>query len=87
MPNKFICPVCGYADLDDAPYDEYGCSSFSICPCCGTEFGYDDQATSHEALRQQWISSGMRWWSANTQPPTDFDPVAQLKKLVLSIED
>ena len=32
----FTCPVCAYT-LMPYPADEG-----NICPCCGTEFGYDD---------------------------------------------
>ena len=32
----FQCPVCGYDQLPGPP------ANFSICSCCGTEFGNDD---------------------------------------------
>jgi hypothetical protein len=25
--RKFMCPVCGYPDLDEPPYDSFGCAS------------------------------------------------------------
>lgn len=77
--KKYLCPVCGYSDLDEPAYDEYGCASFEICPSCGTEFGYSDAGFTHEQLRKDWISSGHRWAGVR-QAPTDWDPIAQLKK-------
>jgi transcription elongation factor Elf1 len=62
--QSFACPVCGYAGLDEAPYDELGCASYGICPCCGTQFGYDDASVAHADLREAWISNGMPWWSS-----------------------
>jgi hypothetical protein len=75
----FDCPVCGYPKLDEPPYDEHKCPTYIICPSCGTEFGYDDATVEHLALRQRWIANGMRWWSAATPPPVDWEPLKQLR--------
>ena len=40
--GRYICPVCGYAYLEEPPRDEKGRPSFDICDCCGIEFGYED---------------------------------------------
>lgn len=77
--SSFICPVCGYPDLDEAAYDSYGCATYNICPCCGTEFGYDDSEISHFSLRQRWITNGMKWWSEHLPPPDNWSPIQQLK--------
>jgi hypothetical protein len=77
----FMCPVCGYPNLDEPPYDEQNCPTYLICPSCGTEFGYDDANTKHAALRQRWVANGMRWWSKATAPPTNWDPLAQLRSV------
>jgi hypothetical protein len=74
----FICPVCGYAKLKEPPYDEYGCATYSICPCCGTEFGYDDSSKTHTSLREKWIALGMPWWSTYISPPDGWSPLQQL---------
>ncbi|WP_460042587.1 hypothetical protein [Pseudomonas sp. S2_H01] len=76
--RSYICPVCGYPELDEPPYDGFGCASYGICPCCGTEFGYDDSTLAHSALRTKWISDGMCWWGKKQLIPTDWDPVRQL---------
>jgi hypothetical protein len=77
---SLACPVCGFAELDGPPYDELGCPTYEICPCCGTEFGYDDFLTSHAALRERRISKGMPWWSSRQQPPIGWDPHRQLQE-------
>jgi len=72
MKTTFICPVCGYSKLDTAPlvyktnnktHYSYtnGAPTFTICSCCGTEFGYDDDECSWEDLRAKWIKKGAIW--------------------------
>lgn len=80
MADKNICPVCGYPDLEEPPYDEHGCSSFEICPSCGVEFGYDDSTTDHEALRERWVADGMKWHGVAKPQPSDWNPKEQLKR-------
>jgi hypothetical protein len=74
-----LCPVCGYPELSDPPYDAHGCSSFEICPSCGTEFGYDDSSTSHSELRAAWVQGGMAWWCTTRPPPPGWNPAEQMK--------
>ena len=69
---NYICPVCGYNRLRLPPADH------TICPSCGTQFGYDDCTLSHEELRREWLLSGPRWWSRGTPLPEDWDPISQL---------
>lgn len=78
--ESYLCPVCGYPRLDEAAYDRFGCASYDICPCCGTEFGYDDSTVAHAYLRKKWVSGGMLWWSKHQLKPNDWDPVKQLKE-------
>lgn len=82
MPNSnqaYVCPVCRYPDLDEPAYDSFGCASYNIRPCCGTEFGYDDSTIAHSDLRGKWVSEGMQWWSKHKLRPNDWGPVRQLK--------
>lgn len=83
MPSikKFVCPVCGYDALDEPPLDEFGCATFSICSCCGNEFGYDDFSARVETLRKKWKSTGMKWWSNAVPEPPGFDPHRQLRNV------
>ena len=73
------CPVCGYNQLRVPPQDH------TICPCCGTEFGYDDFATSHLELMREWVSNGMVWFSDYTLAPHGWSPVKQLRNTTHSL--
>lgn len=78
------CPVCGYNQLYEPPYDESGVPSDEICPSCGFHFGYDDDevgAIAFELWRVKWIQDGMVWFSKGRKPPLDWDPEKQLKNL------
>ena len=66
------CPVCAYPDLAAPPID------FEICPCCGTEFGLDDDQKDHDELRSDWIARDMRWFSRANRPPLGWNPARQL---------
>jgi hypothetical protein len=66
----FTCSVCFFDQMPDPPQD------YNICPCCGTEFGNDDQDKTHEQLRIEWIASGAKWFYGD--PPPDWNVLAQL---------
>lgn len=68
----YQCPVCAYAGMQRPPAD------YAICPCCGTEFGYEDVNRSHDELRQDWINAGVPWFSQGTQPPQGWNGYRQL---------
>lgn len=80
---KHLCPVCGWPELADPPYDEAGHGSYEICPCCGFEFGYDDdaQGETHSQYRARWIAGGMQWWSRNRPEPIGWEPARQLAQI------
>jgi hypothetical protein len=73
------CPVCGFPELSEPPYDAQGCASFEICPSCGTEFGYDDATRSHAELRAAWLAVGAPWRSQAIRPRPEWDAEAQLE--------
>jgi hypothetical protein len=78
----FECPVCGFDKLKRPPGD------FSICPCCGTEFGYSDSGTEplwaiHELLREEWINAGAQWHSRIVPHPANWNPWMQIIKAKL----
>lgn len=68
-----LCPVCGYDRLDEPP------TNFSICPSCGTEFGYDDAFAPYAQLRARWMQGGALWWSTVDPCPENWDPVLQVQ--------
>jgi hypothetical protein len=78
--NMHICPVCGYNKLEFPPKD------FTICPSCGTEFGYQDATVSHSVLRQRWISKGMLWHSRVVDQPLFWDANQQLLRANLTFD-
>ncbi|GGA16758.1 hypothetical protein GCM10008018_71500 [Paenibacillus marchantiophytorum] len=67
---KHICPVCGYDELQQAPYDADGNESFEICHCCAFEFGFDDIHEGHtfESYRNKWMSAGATWFYEQSKP-------------------
>ena len=73
--NHYLCPVCGFDGMIDPPKD------FNICPCCGTEFGYEDHILTHGELRDMWIEEGCKWFSDYTTPPENWNPQDQLKNV------
>lgn len=72
---KYLCPVCGYDSLTAPPAD------YSICPCCGTEFGYDDFNRTWPELREKWLKSGAQWFSDRTHAPQGWNAADQIAKL------
>lgn len=83
---SYQCPVCGYSGLEEPPYNSYGCASFDICPCCGTEYGYHDSKRSHLELRREWVKHKMPWTDKDVLPPLNWDPIKQLADANLSTD-
>jgi len=85
---SFICPVCGYPDLDELPRCESTGGSYEICPSCGIQFGYTDEAAGNKEAREmlyrkwreEWIEGGMVWKS-RSNPPAGWKPQKQLEKI------
>lgn len=69
--NFFLCKVCGYDNSPFMPWGEDGkIPSYSICPCCGVEFGYEDTTIkSIENYRKKWILNGAPWFKGEDRPP------------------
>jgi len=84
-PMEHTCPVCGYANLAELPYDKTGGASFEICPSCETEFGYHDASKSHAELRKLWLAAGAPWRSRATVSPPDWSGIEQLRAAGLDI--
>jgi len=79
---KYTCPICGYPDLTESPYDSDGQPSYEICDCCGFEFGFDDKSNekSFDQYRKEWISRGAKWFCPGKKP-TDWNLDMQLKSI------
>jgi len=80
--NGHICPVCGYDDLQEAPYDRDGNPSYEICRCCGYEFGYDDgsERVGFVEYRTKWVAGGATWFK-ETARPSDWNLQSQLERI------
>lgn len=78
----FVCPVCGYDRLSETPYDEDGNHSYEICPCCGFEFGFDDDSkdSSFEVYRKEWIKKETIWFNEKIKPD-NWDIKQQLRNI------
>lgn len=83
MASSFVCPVCGFPDLLEAPRHSDGGASEEICPSCGSQFGFDDddRGLSFDEWRQDWIMRGMPWSSRGIPQPVDWSAEAQLREL------
>ena len=83
---SFMCPVCGYPDLDRPARYEFGWPSGEYCPCCSFQFGYhdDSEGISYDEWRRRWATKGMRWSTNICQPPPNWDPRQQLHQLALT---
>lgn len=55
-------------------YQPFGEPSHEVCPCCGYEFGYDDdpdrviEALSFDEYRATWIADGCPWFDKSARP-------------------
>ena len=77
---KHLCPVCGWPELAEPPRNAAGAASFEICPCCGFEFGFDDddRGLTYDAARARWVAGGMKWWSASRPAPAGWEASEQV---------
>jgi len=74
--TTYTCPVCGYNRLRFSPDD------YTICPSCGTQFGYTDARRSHEQLQAQWLASGAPWHSRVVPRPENWDAAKQVAAII-----
>jgi len=77
----YICPVCGYDELEKHPYDEKGNESFEICVCCAFEFGVDDMLYTFETYRKEWLSNGAKWLLQASKHSDNWNADEQLKNI------
>ena len=56
-----------------------GEASYDVCPCCGFEFGFDDEPgggtepSTFASYRAEWIAGGYRWFDERVRP-SDWTP-------------
>jgi hypothetical protein len=57
----------------------YAADEGNICPCCGTEFGFDNSAgVTFRQLRDKWVGAGTPWFSPLDARPPLWNGVVQL---------
>lgn len=82
---SYVCPVCGYPDLEEPPRSpRSGGGSYEICPSCGFQFGVtdEDRGFTYEEWRRHWTERGMPWASEGIEaPPAGWNPKQQLRRL------
>jgi hypothetical protein len=86
--GKYICPVCGYPDLEEPAWDiNTGSPSFDICPCCGCEYGYEDAKPEGKMRHlQKWVKSGANWFESDLKP-ANWNLREQLLRVNVDLDD
>ncbi len=82
MEVSHRCFVCGFDLGGFPPWGADGTTpSHSICPCCGTEFGYEDCTRfAVEMAHARWVERGCPWASTTEPPPAGWNAAAQLAR-------
>lgn len=75
-----ICPVCDFNGLYEPPYNKFGHGSDEICPCCGFQFGldedgYSDKEAAYDGWRRKWARKGCPWFSNFRLPEKEWNPI------------
>lgn len=81
--ERFICPVCGFDGLEEKALDNETWKdyyTYEVCPCCDTEFGFDNYKFSYSTLRTNWFKNGASFKYLEDKPE-DWNLENQLKNL------
>jgi hypothetical protein len=75
------CRVCGF-DYGSPPWGDDGQTPlWEYCPCCGTEFGYQDSTYAGvKRKRKEWIDGGKKWL-IESEKPHDWSFDKQIKNI------
>lgn len=90
--KRYICPVCGYNDLEFKPYNDFSNPAtgfLEYCPSCGFQFGVHDLAKGKwtwKRWRTRWVEEGMKWGIESFALPLGWNPKEQLKNIGIDIE-
>jgi hypothetical protein len=80
--DKYLCRVCGLDHYPDMPWGDNGKRpSHDICPCCGIEFGYEDDGSVADLAddRKHWVEVKNCKWFTPKRKPADWDMPAQVR--------
>lgn len=79
----WLCLVCGLdlRGIDDPPWGAGGTDpTYSFCPCCGVEFGYQDSSLKGiRRWRERWLQANE--WDQPHMRPVDWSLDRQLAQL------
>jgi hypothetical protein len=78
-----ICRVCGFDNGFLVWGNDGKTPSYEICPCCGCEFGFDDDghaSTDPKHYRKEWIDSGTKW-NVSRNKPKNWNFKEQMKNI------
>lgn len=79
----WLCLVCGLdlRGVDDPPWGADGMNpTFTYCPCCGVEFGYQDSSLNGiRRARERWLLAPE--WAQPKLRPAGWSLDHQLKQL------
>lgn len=80
--KKQGCPICGFNDI--TVLDDFNCTTFEICECCGSESGleYDQHSTPEQLakVRREWIvENKCEWWGGKDSIPDNWNPKKQME--------
>lgn len=80
--QNHYCRVCGL-DLIEPQWGngiDQG-PTYSICPCCGAEFGLDDTTVELvRSYRKEWLNKGTQWFRFH-EKPIDWSLEEQMKNI------
>ena len=77
----YNCRVCGL-NQGFEPWENNGeRPTHAICPCCGADFGYDDETPlTTKKYRIEWLNNGAQWFCPN-EKPENWSLEEQLKNI------
>jgi hypothetical protein len=82
----YRCRVCGYRNSEPPWGPDCQTPSHRICPCCGTEFGYEDITLKAIRMKRgKWVESGMPWFSPKKKPK-DWNAEEQMQRIPSEFE-
>jgi hypothetical protein len=76
-----FCTICGLDQGEPAWGEDGKTPSFTICYCCGVEFGYQDCLLEGiRKYRNEWLQAGSQWCEPKYKP-LDWDLNEQLQQI------
>lgn len=91
-PYKNMPPISPEIYKLQPPYqDHWGFPSYEVCPCCGMEFGNDDDCgyphlnSTFSAYLAEWLDDLKGEWLCPEEKPPQWDLLTQMQKAGIPI--